>query len=117
MMFYTRLLTITRLGKTTRLPVVCVPDKLIEAACRAIHIHSAHAATERALIEAERLIHYPQLKAEMKKVIAGCPNCLKVKSQLKPPYLHFCSVPSAPFQEVSLDFLGLLPIGGANTYL
>ena len=107
-------LTITQLGNTTRLPVVCVPDKLIKAACRAIHIHSAHAATKRALIEAERLIHHPQLKAEMKKVIAGCPNCLKVKSQLKPPYLHFCSVPSAPFQEVSLDFLGPLPIGATS---
>ena len=95
-------LTILRLGKITRLPVVCVPDKVIKATCHAIHVHSAHAGKERALIEAERLIHHPQPKAERKKEIEGCPNCLKDKSQLKPLYLHFCSVPSAPFQEVSL---------------
>ena len=102
---------VSRLGKTMRLALVCIPDKLVRAACHAIHIHSAHAAVERAMLEAERLIYHPQLKAEMKKVIQECTNCCKTKNKLKEPFLYFHPVPSSPFQEVSLDFLGPLPTG------
>ena len=66
---------VSRLGKTMRLVLVCIPDKLVRAACHAIHIHSAHAAVERAMLEAERLIYHPELNAEMEKVIHQCTNC------------------------------------------
>ena len=52
---------VPRLGKTTRLALVCNPNKLVRAACHAIHIHSAHAAVELAMLEAERLIYHPKL--------------------------------------------------------
>ena len=104
----------SRLGKTMRLALVCIPDKLVRAACNSIHVHSAHAAVERAVFEAERLIYHPELKAEMKKVIQECKNCCQTKNKLKEPFLYFHPVPSSPFQEVSLDFLGPLPVGSTG---
>ena len=84
---------VSRLGKTMRLALVCIPDKLVRAACHAIHIHSAHAAVERALLEAERLIYHPELKAEMKKVIQECTNCCQTKNKLKEPFFVFSPRP------------------------
>ena len=105
-------LVVPRLGKTTRLALVCIPDKLVRAPCHAIDIYSAHVAVERAMLEAERLIYQPELKAEMKKVIQECTNCCKIKNKLKEP---FPPRPSSPFQEVSLDFLGPLPTGATGS--
>ena len=50
----------------------------------------------------------------MKKVIQECINCCKIKNKLKEPFLYFHPVPSLPFQEVSLDFLGPLPTGATG---
>ena len=103
-----------RFGKNTRLALVCILDKLVRAACHAIHVHSAHAAIERAILEAERLIYHPKLMTEMKKIIEKCANCCKIKSKLKQSFLHLCPVPSSPFQEVSLDCLGPILTGATG---
>ena len=74
---------------------------------------------ERAILEAERLIYHPKLKTEMKKIIEKCANCCKIKSKLKESFLHLCPVPSLPFQEVSLDFIGPILTGatGCRRYI
>ena len=61
-----------------RYSVCCVPEVFLEAACRVIQKFTTHAAVDRALVEAERLIYHPELTQYMKKVIKACENCLRV---------------------------------------
>ena len=90
---------VSRLGKTMRLALVCIPDKLVRAACHAIHIHSAHAAVERAMLEAERLrgsatqnllifqLCFTALKTKLYVYRNLCENFRQIGEKMKKLYL------------------------------
>ena len=107
-----------RLEKLVRFSATCVPEVFLEAACRAIHKFTNHAAMDRAMVEAERLIYHPELSQYMKKVIKACENCLRVKGRVKQSPLLHVPVAYTPFEVVAMDFIGPLPKGQlSSTYV
>ena len=54
---------------------------------------------------------WPELKGDVKKYIQGCFKCQqnKVQYQRKAGELHPLEIPQRPWQEISIDIIGLLP--------
>ena len=100
-----------RLEVPVRHTVCCVPDVFLAQSCRIIHKSLAHAAAERSILEAEKLIFNVNLKSTMKDVISSCEDCLKVKGRLKQSSLFSVPVAQEPFETISMDFMGPLPRG------
>ena len=101
-----------------RFSVTCVPEVFLEAACRAIHKFTNHAAMDRAMVEAESLIYHPELSQYMKRVIKACEICLRVKGRVKQSPLLQVPVAHTPFEVVAMDFIGPLPRGQlSSTYV
>ena len=107
-----------RLEVPVRHTVCCVPETFLVQSCRAIHKNLAHAAAERSILEAEKLIFNVDLKSTMKKVISTCDECLKVNGKLKQSPLFSVPVAQEPFETISMDFMGPLSRGRLlNTYV
>ena len=67
-----------RLEVPVRLTVCCVPDTFLKQSCQTIHKSLAHAAAERSILEAEKLIFNVNLKSTMREVISTCNECSKI---------------------------------------
>jgi len=54
---------------------------------------------------------WPGMKEDVKKYIQGCFKCQqnKVQHQKKAGELHPLEIPQGPWQEISIDIIGLLP--------
>ena len=91
-----------RLEVPVRHAVCCVPDVFLAKSCRIIHKSLAHAAAERSILEAEKLIFNVNLKSTMKEVISSCEDCLKVKGRLKQSPLFSVPVAQEPFETISM---------------
>ena len=100
-----------RLQIPVRHTVCCVPDPFLKESCQTIHRNLAHAAAERSILEAEKLIFNVNLKSIMEEVISSCNECLKVKGRLKQSPLFSVPVAQEPFETISMDFMGPLPKG------
>ena len=61
-----KFITVTRLRVQQKLSVCCVPKIYLEASCRMIHQFTNHAAFDRCLIQAQKLIYHPDLKSMFK---------------------------------------------------
>ena len=92
-----------RLEVPVRNTVCCVPDVFLAQSCRTIHKSLAHAAAERSILEAEKLIFNVNLKSTMKEVISSCEDCLKIKGRLKQSPLFSVLVAQEPFETISIS--------------
>ena len=107
-----------RLGERVRYSVICVPDHYLKEACKVIHVHSGHAAIDRSIKAALKLIFNPKLNEAMKTVIKQCDVCLLQKSRIAPQPLERVPIPDEPFEIISMDFLGPLDMGAeCNKYV
>ena len=100
-----------RLQIPVRQTICCVSDAFLKQSCQTIHRNLAHAAAERSILEAEKLIFNVNLKSTMKEVISSSNECLKVKGRLKQSPLFSVPVTQEPFETISMDFMGPLPKG------
>ena len=100
-----------RLEVPVRYAVCCVPDVFLKQSCQAIHKNLAHAAVERSILEAKKLVFNVNLESTMKQVISSCNECLRVKGRLKQSPLFSVPVAQEPFETISMDFMGPLPRG------
>ena len=106
-----KFIIITRLGVQQKLSVCCVPKIYLEASCRMIHQFTNHAAFDRCLIQAQKLIYHPDMKACLKSVIKECLNCIQVKGKLPSVPLHHAPIAKVPFEVIHIDFMGPVPEG------
>ncbi len=59
---------------------------------------------------------WPSMRNNIKKYIKGCDTCQcnKVQHEKKAAPLHLLPIPSAPWEEISIDLIGPLPKSGEN---
>ena len=107
-----------RLGEQVRHSVICVPDHYLTEACKIVHVHSGHAAFDRSLKAAVKLIYNPRLEEVMRNLVKHCDVCVVQKSRLVPQPLGRVPIPDEPFEVISMDFLGPLDVGAdGNRYV
>ena len=70
-----------------------------------------HPEQHRMLELLKRTYWWPGLKEDVKKYVQGCFKCQqnKVQHQRKAGELHPLEIPKGPWQEISIDIIGLLP--------
>ena len=113
-----KFVTVNRLGVQMKLSVCCIPSVFLGASCMLIHQHSNHAALERCLLQANKLIYNPKLQECLNSVIKECSKCLQNKARLVSPPLHHVPIARTPFEVVAIDFLGPVPVGAElNKYI
>ena len=70
-----------------------------------------HLGQHRMLELLKRTYWWPGLKEDIKRYVQGCFKCQqsKVQHQRKAGELHPLEIPQGPWQEISIDIIGLLP--------
>ena len=70
-----------------------------------------HPGQHRMLELLKRTYWWPGLKEDIKRYVQGCFKCQqnKVQHQKKAGELHPLEIPQGPWQEISIDIIGLLP--------
>ena len=70
-----------------------------------------HPEQHRMLELIKKTYWWPGLKEDVKKYIQGCFKCQqnKVQHQRKAGELHLLEIPKGPWQEISINIIGLLP--------
>ena len=71
---------------------------------------SGHFGAEKTLKNLERYVHWPRMRADMKRYVRGCQLCATSKPANRKTGLYMpLPVPSRPWECISMDFLGGLP--------
>lgn len=75
-----------------------------------------HPGQHRMIELVKRTYWWPSMRNDIKKYIKGCDTCQRSKVQhgKKAAPLHPLPVPSAPWEEISIDLIGPLPKSGEN---
>lgn len=66
---------------------------------------------EKTLYDLQRYVYWPKIQDQVSKYIRGCSLCCTSKSSNKKLGLYqSLSVPSCPWERISIDFMGGLPM-------
>ena len=100
----------------------CIADKVYRpeqpltlAALLIRHVHeqpsTGHPGRNRMIRLLSVLFHLKNLAQRVAKYLKNCPVCCKLARHTGPPPLHHpLPVPDAPWRDISVDFVGPLPV-------
>jgi hypothetical protein len=96
-------------------PRLCVPRRLVPFILKEAHdspFESAHAGYERLWLRMRELYFWPSMKKDVVEYCESCDICQKIKTRNfgKFGFLRPQSVPQRPYQSISLDLIGPLPL-------
>jgi transposase InsO family protein len=103
---------------------LCVPSDLTSEVIREEHdtiTEGAHCGYHKAYNRLSSKFYWPSMSREIKRYIATCDVCQKIKPKRHGPVglLQPIPIPTQPFEVISMDFITKLPItkGGFNSIL
>ncbi len=99
--------------------VILLPQSLWESTTKIVHEMIAHKGVNATVEEGQRFYYFPNMTSMATKVIRECYDCQQRQGPPKSTANHYLHDVTYPFQKLSLDFVGPLPLsrGGKNTYL
>ena len=112
--------TMKRGNFTDEFIVPYIPDSLMEKAFSVVHeqITAGHTGYDRTLLLFKRNFYNTTETAKIKSLCNDCTACTKAKGITKPVPLLKYPIPDRPFEQVSSDILGPLPVTSkGNKYI
>ncbi len=99
--------------------VILLPKSLWESTMKITHEMIAHKGVNATVAEGQRFYYFPNMTTMATKVIRECFDCQQKQGPPKSSANNFLQDVSYPFQKLSLDFVGPLPLSrpGRNSYL
>jgi hypothetical protein len=96
-------------------PKLCVPSGQTVALMREAHespLETAHASAERMWTKLRELYFWPRMRKDLQRFCDSCDICQKTKARNFKNYgfLRPHDIPTAPYESVSLDLIGPLPL-------
>ena len=91
-----------------------VPKSLVHAILESLHTSNvgAHQGTTKTLLLAKEQFYWPRMAEDIAKFIGSCDKCLLYKrnQKVENPLMTLFQPTDAPFERLTLDFLGPLPM-------
>ncbi len=100
---------ITYHDPVTSRQLLCLPQRLWQAAAQQAHEEGGHAGINATSDRLLRVVYFPRLKAEVTETLKSCVPCQKKRGRLTDQRhtLH-ASLAGFPFQRICMDFVGPL---------
>ncbi len=104
----------------THRDTVYIPNvtRLKQAILKIYHDTMDHRGIIKTTEYISRLFYWPKLNADITDYVTSCSTCAQTKyrTQLLPGLMHPLPIPTRPWQHISMDFMGPLPVSGAQRY-